>query len=265
MSSLCFDNFLYYPTQNIITPKIFAFSGSGYAGIGVFIKDNGFQDKREYIQVKLFDSLNYNKKYSVHFYANLSDSSAYAIDLLGIYFSNSAITKSIYDASPFYFIPQIESSQGNIISDKNGWTLISGIYVAHGGEQFITIGNFHNDANIDTLFVGGAINQGKYSYYYIDDVSVTEYKPDTTKPEQTFTVLPTLATDNIYLNYSNLTINNTHFLLYDVCGRKVKDVEITQPTAQQSIDITRYSAGMYFYRLVINGEEEYRGKIVVRK
>ena len=49
------------------------------------------------------------------------------------------------------------------------WVKISGIYTAHGGEQYITIGNFKLDTQTDTLRVN---TLGDYTAYYIDDVSV---------------------------------------------------------------------------------------------
>jgi len=152
-------------------------SGIGYAGFSPLIAKGVFSnDFREYIQVKLTDSLKQTKKYKVSFYVNLSDSSDYATDNIGAFFSDTAIHKDIPDYSPFNsFIPQIENQNGNIITDKENWIVISGIYIAHGGEQFITIGNFYDDAHTDTLYVGGGHinNPNPYSYYYIDDVSVT--------------------------------------------------------------------------------------------
>ena len=48
---------------------------------------------------------------------------------------------------------------------------ISGTFIANGGENYITIGSFKNDAETDTLFIGGVLN---FSYYVIDDVLVIE-------------------------------------------------------------------------------------------
>ena len=204
----------------------YAHSGTGYAGIGVFIKDIPYQNKREYIQVKLTDSLKANKKYLVKFYVSLSDSSCYAVDDIGLFFSDTAIHKSIYDASAFNVIPQIINPIGNIITDKINWTLISGIYTAQGGEQYITIGNFYDDANTDTLFVSGAITQGKYSCYYIDDVSVTliedsvpTEKSDNIFIPDAFSPNGDLKNDILYV-YSN-NIVEMDFCIYNRWGERV--------------------------------------------
>jgi len=156
----------------------YAHSGNAYSGLATFctIPENG----REYIQVKLNDSLIISKIYFVNFYVSLADSGTYATDRIGLYFSDTAIFKSIFDYSPFSnFAPQIENQQGNIITDKENWTSISGIYNAHGGEQYITIGNFYDDVNTDTLFVGGSQDtHQRYSYLYIDNVSITLINED---------------------------------------------------------------------------------------
>lgn len=159
----------------------YAHSGSGYAFFGTHVNNPLWPNYREYIQVKLNDSLKENKKYFVKFFVCLADSSSYAVYRTGLYFSDTAISKNITDDSPFsQFTPQIENPVGNFITDKENWTLISGIYIAHEGEQYITIGNFYDDANTDTIYLSdGAISQMKYSGFYIDDVSVTLIDEDT--------------------------------------------------------------------------------------
>jgi len=150
-------------------------TGIGYAGFGVYIANNPpWYNHREYPQVELSDSLKVGKKYSISFYVNLCDSSCYAADNIGVYLSDTAIYKPIGDHSPFSsFTPQITNPQGNFITDKENWVEISGIYTAHGGEKFITIGNFYDDNSTDTLWVGGGKLPYPFAYYYIDDVSVT--------------------------------------------------------------------------------------------
>ena len=220
-------------------------------------------NSREYIQSKLLDSLKSGVKYCVNFYVSLADSAQYASDGISAYFSKTAI--SLYDSLDLYYIlpynPQISSPV--IISDKTNWTLISGSFKAQGGEQYITMGNFRDDEHTDSLFVGGAIYQGTpYSYYYIDYVSVEECSPQDTS-SLIFNVYPSLATNQIYIDYSNLEINKTHFVLYDVCGRRVRELYISVPKAKQSVDVSNLESGMYFYSLQIDGGVKQKGKIVV--
>lgn len=136
----------------------------------------------EYIQGKLQSKLEANKKYCVSFYVSLADSSTWATDDIGLYFSNTMVSDTAPTSDShcknFPYVPQIINPKGNIITDTSNWVLISGIYNAAGGEQYLTIGNFAGDT-IDTLHVGNPSSHyistsGKVSYYYIDDVSVVE-------------------------------------------------------------------------------------------
>ena len=129
-------------------------------------------------------------------------------------------------------------------------------------KQYITIGNFNDDSTTNYIKISNS--HSLISFYYIDDVFVYRYDSiiDTIDHSQFFHVNPTLANTLIYLDYNNLEINNTHFYLYDFCGRKVKDIALTASTAKQSVDISSLAAGIYYYQLIINKGIANRGKII---
>ena len=60
------------------------------------------------------------------------------------------------------------------IRDRN-WTVVEGYYLAQGGEQWLTLGNFELDAN--TPFYPPCASPFAYSYYYYDDVWVIPAEP----------------------------------------------------------------------------------------
>jgi gliding motility-associated-like protein len=142
-------------------------TGTSYAG-SEFYENLG--NYREYIEGALTSTLKPQVSYCVSFYVSLSDSSAYGIDALGMYFTNdSLITQSglVYQVKP-----QISNDSLNFIIDKNNWIKIEGNFIAIGGEKFFTIGNFKKNNQTDTIkllpFSVG------YAYYLIDDVAVYE-------------------------------------------------------------------------------------------
>lgn len=144
-------------------------TGSGYGGF-IPYAGNFPADWREYLQVQLSSSLTSGQQYNVSFYVSFADNYSDAVDGIGLYFSNTAISAA--NASPLPYVPQITNPAGNVISDMSNWTLISGTYTATGTENYITIGNFKNDASTTiSTGVGGMTFFG--SYYYIDDVCVT--------------------------------------------------------------------------------------------
>jgi len=273
----CFKTCCIHQPNYLIPQNIFGYqypnSGIGYAGL-CHNEAKLLPNFREYIQVKLSESLKANKKYLVEFFVNLSDSSCYASDDMGMYLSDTAVYHSgAMDYSPLNYEPQIKNKQGNIITDKENWTLISGIYTAHGGEQYITIGNFYDDANTDTLFVGGAVAQGKYSYYYIDDVSVVLCEDtkmcDTTginensEKKTEIRIYPNPANNQLTIEFPSYSANNkTTIELFDINGKLLNNLSIQGNKTQ--INLNEFPAGIYVVKVIENTSVAVR-KIVVRK
>lgn len=147
-------------------------TGNGYAGMSAYYYYyNGSNiNMREYIAAPLLDTLRAGKKYCVEFYATRSDSSFWAINRLGLYFSIPAIPND-NQGETINVVPQIYFDTNQIFIDDTSWVRVSGIFTATGGERYIYIGNFYGDSQIDTLSHLG-IYLG--AYYYVDDVAVYE-------------------------------------------------------------------------------------------
>tara|TARA_Y100000589_G_scaffold147205_1_gene140793 strand:- start:27640 stop:28833 length:1194 start_codon:yes stop_codon:yes gene_type:complete len=159
---------------SVSTPNNFrgfqnARTGVGYAHIFV-MPTIGPSDYREYIQVPLISPLVAGQLYEISFYVSLSDKSRYATNNLGVHISSSPTYSVGYYPMPY--TPQINET--SIISDTSNWQLISGVYLASGGEQYITIGNFYYDSlTAKTINNPSSPNFFSDNGYYIDDVCVT--------------------------------------------------------------------------------------------
>ncbi len=146
-------------------------TGSGYAGLISFYDPSAVPEYREYIQAQLVSPLIAGTTYDVAFYVSCADGTCgsgggISINKLGAYISAAPPTGG-FIVLPF--TPQILSP--GLINSTTGWTLISGTFLAAGGEEYITIGNFSNDAS--TTIGNGPLTFTKYvAYYYIDDVCV---------------------------------------------------------------------------------------------
>ncbi|MEI6766273.1 MAG: T9SS type A sorting domain-containing protein [Bacteroidota bacterium] len=146
----------------------YAKDGIAYYCIAVYGKSILY---REYIQNELKETLTKGRQYCVSFYVNLNDVAQYATDDVGVFFSDTAIRSS--DIVELPVTPQISNKRGNFLSDKSKWMLVQGSFFSLGQERCITIGNFNDDANTDTLYIdfgGGETFAG--AGYYIDMVSV---------------------------------------------------------------------------------------------
>ena len=148
----------------------FQYAKTGDAFVGFWFLNGYGGNYREYLQVELLDTLENGKCYRIKYYINLHNSIKYAINNFGLYLSNTYHTSNFNGEVLNMFVPQIMNFKNEIINDTLNWVEISGIYTANGGEKYIIIGNFSNDANTDTLDTGNGTYPG--AYYYIDDVSV---------------------------------------------------------------------------------------------
>jgi hypothetical protein len=127
------------------------------------------------ISTTLLQPLITNSYYCVKFYVSLADSTTRGIDSYGMLISDSLLTQYPLQV----YTPQIKNSVGNIMSDRNIWYEISGIYAAQGGEQYIMLGNFNDDANTNVVALPGNSYVNNFvvgGYYYLDDVSIEELK-----------------------------------------------------------------------------------------
>ncbi len=212
-------------------------NGNGFGGLAFYLPVG--YSYREYIQVRLDSTLVINRKYCINFYVNLSDSSRYAVNNIGLYLSNSHIYQPM--DSVLNFTPQINDT--NIISDTANWTLISGQYTAFGGEQYILIGNFFSDAFTNKLNKNGNLNA---AYYYIDDVSVIYCDPsevdEVANSNEEVLISPNPATNEIMLT-SNQKLKTIH--IYNVLGEEVLKLERIA-NKEKAIDISTWNAGVYF-------------------
>ena len=157
--------------------------GDGYCGI--YCSKN---DYREYLQTRLRRKLHSGDSIQLTFWASLSEESTGAVATLGGLFTQESIsdtvrsiflakeqeylTDDIFQTIARPYVPQVVNSFDSTITNTRDWQCISGIFVAQGGEQYITIGNFnlaeqsgYADNDSLTRLLPGA-------YYYIDDVSV---------------------------------------------------------------------------------------------
>jgi hypothetical protein len=146
-------------------------TGVGYVGI---IPLSAAPDYREYVSAPLLAPLAAAQSYTVTFRVSLADTALLAIDRLGAYFSVGPVGP-VPNYAPLPYTPQVESPAFAFLTNSTGWTSITGTFVATGGEDHITIGNFHDDATTNTT--PGPGNWPGGSYYFIDDVSVEVVLP----------------------------------------------------------------------------------------
>jgi len=194
----------------------------------------------EYIEAPLNSAMEFGKAYHIQFWVSLPGKYC-AVDRLGAYISTGQLYQE--GADPILLTPQVESNMG-FLNDTLNWMLIEGCYVADGGEDHITIGNFHSyeDTNIENC--GAPYPFNVQPYYWIDDVSVQKVPltglevdlPDDVSVCYEYTIEPDAPPDVHYLwstGSTQPTLTVTQSGLYrltiydDLCNGGKDSIEVT--------------------------------------
>lgn len=165
--------------ENLFSTGQPAHTGDAYGGFWTDIYDNNSYDYREYVQAQLIEPLVAGECYYVEFWsAPANQSDFYGVthattDAIGAYFDDEKIGSSGISGVLDY-IPQIDNNgTGNYISTPGEWTKVCGFFEAEGGEEWICIGNFHNDDETEVVaYEGGSLDASPLVYLFVDDVLV---------------------------------------------------------------------------------------------
>jgi hypothetical protein len=246
----CSPGILVSVPTNFSTSYQPAHSGGAYTGIILF---HPSVTEREYIEVPLTVPLISNTCYHFEMFINLLNHSASTSDVIGAYFSDTAIT-GISNYLPLPFIPQINHI--GFITDTLNWTSISGNFMAAGGESYLIIGNFNDDANTGWYQIGTGTGP---SYFYIDDVSLT---PCTGIEEQNnseaITIYPNPAKEYVIISSEFGVKEKAEITITDILG---KQVYRNQLTSNCKLQTSNYLPGIYFIE-INNGKTVYRKKFL---
>lgn len=226
-----------------------AHSGNGYAGIYIYYPDN----VREYISASLAEPLIANATYRFSMYVSLADRSGYTTDAMGIYLSDTAITGIPYVTNLLY-TPQVQNDAGSM-PDTSNWMLVSADYLAHGGEQYVIIGNFNDDASTSITLLD--ITQGNYAYVFIDDFTVEQISAIDEKENASAELLPNPFSDALTVITS--ADNISQLLLYNLTGQTILQQFFTGSSVIETKELTD---GIYLYAVQNGGKIIRTGKIV---
>jgi len=156
-------------------------TGEAYAGFYA-VMDIGIDSAvwyREYVEAPLSTPLIAGHNYYVRYWLNLAFDHlnfTTGYDQFGAYLSNGYVWDTTFQQLPY--TPQIKSPEEYVYTDTTNWQMVSGTFVADGGEDWIVLGNFTpvellNDTKIFYIPEWGDVFP-TISYYYLDDVCVLD-------------------------------------------------------------------------------------------
>ncbi len=223
----------------------YAKTGNAYAGF-IFWRPVAYS---EYLEVKLIQPLDSGKKYCIEFWVNNSGFE-WAIDAIGLVFTDDSLITT--GATPIIMTPSVENPAGNILADSTNWIAISGYYISKGGEQFITIGCFLD--NVDINYQACTNINHPVAYYLVDDVSVVNCDPVNPVPDGSISVHPNPVADELTLEAKWNTFPISYDI-YNAIGQLLYKGEMQE---KQILYTASYSPGVYFIRFNYNGRLIYK-------
>ncbi len=232
-----------------------AHSGVAYGGIFLLFGATG-SNYREYIETSLSSPLISNLCYHFEMYFNLGNNCSISTNDISVYLSDSSIA-NVSNSYPLPFIPQLNYTTG-FFTDTLNWINVSVNYIATGGENYLTIGNFKDDLNTDSLLLN---NTGhNWAYIYIDDISLI-LSSCTGINSPTSNISPYIYPNPISNTLVIDTKNNkpTSIILYDIASRKILEQEFINTLAINTISLSK---GIYLYEMVNKDGVIKQGKLV---
>lgn len=241
-------------------------SDSAYAGLAVYMQFS--PDFREYVEVQLTQPLVAGSCYELSMYVSLAEKigNTTASSDIGAYFSAMPLIQTIWDTLPV--VPQLDHL-GGLVADTINWVLVAGIYQAQGGEEYLTIGNFHSDAVTTTLPVDSPMTMGTSmtAYYFIDDVSLELVESPTGGGCGPLGIVTQAAGPTCWLSDpfgDELMIGagspgQVTLTIWDLSGKAVLVRKLDQPA---TLGIGHLAEGVYVFELVDRTGDAARGKFI---
>jgi OmpA-OmpF porin, OOP family len=263
---------------NTVSKSFYPHSDSISAGIGLL--QTSINNSREILEGKLIMPLITNHIYKFSMYVQLFNvlpngwgGKIVASNSFSAYFSNTLV-KSVgpFNNLPIQnYSPQVQIWQ--MVTDTQHWVLLQDTFIATGGEQYVSIGNFKTNAQTKTFLIDSISNGGEVAYYFIDDVSLIDITPNGVDEVgvRKLEVYPNPASQSIVISYqspdSNWEVNTVE--ITDVLGR-------TQMVRQAhhdgvgghadegsiSIDVSALPSGIYFIKAIDIKGNVMNGKFV---
>jgi len=169
---------------------------------------------RDYFSTQLIEPLVSGTEYVLSFYLSRMVLMNLAIDRIGAYFSNLPL--SIDNPVVIEVTPQAETS-GEVLTPDLTWLLINLTFIAEGGEQYLTLGNFREYNDMTVVNTGSSWKNWDHAYYFFDNVTVQPTL--TVGGNENFELIQSahIQKGNLYLSSNS----STDYFVYDLLGRRV--------------------------------------------
>jgi gliding motility-associated-like protein len=231
-------------------------TGNGFAGANP-ISCYQFTDipiglGRESLSIRFSEPLIENRKYCLEFYTVMGGISGIIMKNLGIYFSDTLIVTT----QPLQnYTPQIEFNQ-LFYGDTINWQKMSAEYIAHGGEEYMLVGNFRDSLSAEIQVIDPLWG----AYYFFDDFSLIEC--DSIVPTLPFLIPNTFTPDKNGINdvfEIQALPANSQLTVFNRWGNTVYQSN----NYQNNWDGANCSDGVYYYIVNTADGKQYKGTVTI--
>lgn len=154
--------------------------GDAYAGLVLFSYASS-STYREYLQTKLSRPLIAGEMVCIELYISAAEKCSYVTDGISVVLSEEKIKNSRKGVIEGQTLA-MSNPRLNMLDDTENWNLLSDVFTAQGGEEYITIGNFKNDKDLKIIRRMEDVGRGSntnWAYVFIDNVTVKPVKAKT--------------------------------------------------------------------------------------
>ncbi len=224
----------------------YAQEGNAYVGLILYSNYIDYPNYREYIAIQLNEALYPGIDYCWSVYVSLLDSNDFASNNIGIGLSIDSITN--FATESLLSIP-IYGNHTSIVTDNLGWTKIGGSFVAQGGEKYLYIGNFYDDAQTNVVQIQSNSIGGSFAYYYIDNFYI-----GTSSCIQSSIIIPNIFTpnndgENDVFFTQDIGVRDKTIFIYNRWGNKVFESTETITAWDGTQRGKECAEGIYFYTI----------------
>lgn len=216
-----------------------AFEGESFLGLVLY--QPFASDVKEYGQGFLSQPLIANQTYYVSMFVNMIDSSSFSTCEIEMAFTDQLIYTSSGGSMNLSNKVQFDISDVDTID----WKLLTGTYIANGGEQYLYIGSNTPNSDLTCIQITNiGENITNAAYYAIDNVyvsseqiSLKEYK------KQNLITYPNVIKDYLYIKNGNI---NETCTLTNLEGKIVK--QSLFKNGEGKVELIDFPNGMYFMK-----------------
>jgi hypothetical protein len=219
---------------------------------------------REYLWMELPESLNSGHGYLFKCRVNLADSVNFAVANIGALFTENT-TRFLPIDSFIVAKPQVESPDSFLLKDRVNWVEISGQFIAHGGEKFMTIGVFRSEDELSFQRVSSnppLINSWEASSYFIDAVELREDNSIGIRESEEYTLelYPNPANDQVQFNVTGSNSEIEHVTIQDQLGKVVAVQKVSG--LKSTIHVEHLYSGVYVVSVKLRDGSVVRSRLL---